>query len=132
MLGLREPAFRCSEDTGPNITHLHSGLSFAPQQRNESVLSVAGLKAGLISIFQLFWHQARVNALVWKACIEVYGGQRSKYFTPALRSELGPYTTESKCGPGMTQNTTGVGGSPILLAHESHSGAGSTCHLQHS
>ena len=54
MLGLREPALRCSEDTGRNILRLHSGLSFAPQQRNESVLSVAGLKAGLISILQLF------------------------------------------------------------------------------
>ena len=34
--------------------------------------------------------------------------------------------------PCMTQNTTGFGGSPVLLAHESQSGAGSTCHLQHS
>ena len=44
---------RCLEDKGQDISPLHFGQSLAPKQWNKSVLSVAGLKAGLISIFQL-------------------------------------------------------------------------------
>ena len=64
MLGVRETALRCLEDKGQNILYLHSGLRFAPKQWNQCVLSAAKLKAGLSSIFQLFWQQARVNAWV--------------------------------------------------------------------
>ena len=88
MLGSREPVLRCLEDKGQNILYLHSGLRFAPKQWNQCVLSAAKLKAGLSSIFQLFWQQARVNAWVLRDCIEVFGGHRSKYFTPALWIEM--------------------------------------------
>jgi hypothetical protein len=53
-----------------------------------TVLTVAGLQAGLIFWFQLFWQQAHVNAWVLRDCIEVFGGHRSKYFTPALWIEM--------------------------------------------
>jgi hypothetical protein len=55
MLGSREPALRCLEDSGQDISPLHFGQSLAPKQRNECVLSVAGLKAGLIFHITAVW-----------------------------------------------------------------------------
>jgi hypothetical protein len=60
---------------------LHLSQSFSPKT-DESDHGWAESRSHFL--FSAVWQQALVNAWVHRACVEVFGGQRSKYFTPAL------------------------------------------------